>query len=60
MTQILAMDDTTFMQYLNVEKNDVPDLRKIIQDKIKFYQTFKEKILSYATKTERTIKKPKK
>ena len=60
MTQILAMDDTTFMQYLNVEKNDVLDLRKIIKQKIEFYKIFKEKILTYATSTKRAVKKPKK
>lgn len=60
MTLILKMDDQAFMQYLNVTKEGIPDLRKIIKEKIEFYKIFKEKILTYATKTERTIKKPKK
>lgn len=55
MNEILKMDDKTFMLYLSVDEKGIPELRKIIQDKIKFYQTFKEKILTYATKTERKI-----
>ena len=60
MTEILKMDDETFMQYLSVNKEGIPELKKIIQDKIKFYDTYKGKILNYATTNGKKIVRGKK
>ena len=60
MTELLKKDDETFMQYLSVNKEGIPELKKIMQDKIKFYDTYKGKILNYATTNGKKIIRGKK
>lgn len=54
MLELLKMTDEKFIDALSIKIDQLPEIKKVLHEKIKFYETHVDKIMSYAQQPKKS------